>query len=121
MLRSGSELLPAALTSLMSAHDPIPVKCGAAPTERCANSGHSLLASEITRWVDFATSRAHFIKCSTTGLNVRFFNVTIAIGQCNPGNLMGNIFSKCRLASRRSTDRGSTVMKEPVASKLVRR
>jgi len=43
--------------------------------------------------IDFATSCAHSMKRSTTGLNVRFFNVTIATGHGRAGRSTGNTFN----------------------------
>ena len=52
-------------------------------------------------WVSvFATSRAHSINRWTTGLGVRFFNVTIPIGPLAIGNSTGNFLMKgCRMGS----------------------
>src|SRR5713101_1586409 len=43
---------------------------------------------------DFATSRVHSRKRSTTGLRVRFFNVTIATGHGRIGRATGSIASE---------------------------
>ena len=42
---------------------------------------------------DFATSRAHSMKRSTTGLNMRFFSVTITTGHGGLGRSIGRILS----------------------------
>src|SRR6266481_9243936 len=46
--------------------------------------------------IDFTTSRAHSMKRSTTGLNVRFFNMTIATGHGGIGISIGSRFRKKR-------------------------
>src|SRR5262245_30422946 len=43
---------------------------------------------------DFATSRAHSMKRSTTGLKVRFFNLTTATGQGRIGKSTGSNFNE---------------------------
>jgi hypothetical protein len=45
---------------------------------------------------DFATSRAHSMNRSTTGLNVRCFKVTIVTGQGLDGKSTGKTFSEKR-------------------------
>jgi hypothetical protein len=50
----------------------------------------------------FATSRAHSMKRSTTGLTVRFFRVAMATVHGRTGNLTGSTFS----AQKRATDLG---------------
>ena len=61
------------------------------------------------------------MKSRTTGLNVRFFNVTIATGHGRTGNLIGNACKEKRSAWKRRTELGRVVIKVPVASKLIRR
>jgi hypothetical protein len=71
--------------------------------------------------VDVATSRAHSIKRSTTGLGVRFFNVKTVTGHDHGGSSTGNGFSPYRLSSLRIADMGATVMKRPPATIFARR
>jgi hypothetical protein len=42
---------------------------------------------------DFATSRAHSMKRSTTGLSIRFFNVRITTAHGSVGKPTGNFFN----------------------------
>jgi hypothetical protein len=53
---------------------------------------HGLLRGELAK--DFATSRAHSIKRSTSGLNVRFFSVTIVTGHGRTGKSTGKRFNE---------------------------
>ena len=66
--------------------------------------------------IDFATSWAHSMKRSTTGLNVRFFSVTIVTAHGRTGKSTGNTFSELKCA----TDFGHAVMNRPLATKWVR-
>ena len=65
--------------------------------------------------IDFVTSRAHSMKRSTTGLNVRFFSVTIVTAHGWTGQSTGNTFSELKCA----TDLGHAVMNRPLATKWV--
>ena len=65
--------------------------------------------------INFATSRAHSMKRSTTGLNVRFFSVTIVTAHGRTGKSTGNTFSELKCA----TDLGHAVMNRPLATKWV--
>ena len=68
--------------------------------------------------IDLATSRAHSMKRSTTGLKVRFFNVKIATGHGRMGMSTANSFNACRSSPWRSTDFGTTVMNRPRADRF---
>jgi hypothetical protein len=61
------------------------------------------------------------MKRSTTGLNVRFFNVTIATGHGGKVTPTGNAFSECRFACKCITEFGNTVMNGPLARKWITR
>ena len=71
--------------------------------------------------IDFATSRAHSMKRSTTGLRVRFFNVKIATGQGRIGMSTASSFNVCRSSPWRSSDFGTTVMNRLRADNFARR
>src|SRR5712664_3499489 len=66
-------------------------------------------------------SRTCAMNRSTTGLNVRFFSVTIATGHGRTGKSTGSTFSENRSAWGRATELGNVVMKWPEATILVRR
>src|SRR3954470_14599308 len=71
------------------------------------------------RPVDIAASgfdrlRAHSMNTVASGLNVRFFNVTIPTGRDGTGNSMGRALSARRLPLNLKNDPGSIVRKRPV-------
>ena len=61
------------------------------------------------------------MKRCVIGLNVRFFNVTIAIGHGRVGRSTGKAVTDNWSALRRMIELGNAVMKGPVASNLARR
>ena len=61
------------------------------------------------------------MKRSTTGLSVRFFNVTITAGHDWTGKSTGNAFSEKRSPQMRRVEFGNVVIWEPEAAKLTRR
>ena len=61
------------------------------------------------------------MKRCVIGLNVRFFNVTIAIGHGRAGRSTGKAVTDNCSALRRMIELGNAVMKGPVASNLARR
>jgi hypothetical protein len=63
----------------------------------------------------FATSRAHSMKRSTTGLKVRFFRVVITTGHGRTGKSTGNTLSELWT----TPDRGYAVMNGPLARKSI--
>src|SRR5215510_14069743 len=65
--------------------------------------------------IDFATSRAHSMKRSTTGLSVRCFSVTIVTAHGRTGKSTGNTFSELKCV----TDLGHAVTNRLVATKWV--
>jgi len=70
---------------------------------------------------DLATSRAHTMKRSTIGLNVRFLRVMIVTGQARRGKSTLKAFNEKRSPYNRRTDFGNTVMKRPVTTRFARR
>jgi hypothetical protein len=57
------------------------------------------------------------MKVCTTGLIVRFFNVTIATGQLRWEKSTGNMLSeRCSAGEKRNTDPDSSPIKRPVLS-----
>jgi hypothetical protein len=63
----------------------------------------------------FATSRAHSMKRSTTGLKVRFFKVAIVISQGRMGSLTGSTFSEQKCG----TDLAKVVRNGPLVVRQV--
>jgi len=57
--------------------------------------------------IDFVTIRAHSMKRSTIGLNVRFFSVIITTGRGRAGSFMGNTFNADRSALRWTVEIGA--------------
>src|SRR5216684_1304157 len=68
---------------------------------------------------DLATSRAHSMKRSTTGLNVRPFNVTMATGQALTGKSTGSTFKSSFPTWSEATVFGSTVTNGPFVRKCM--
>ena len=61
------------------------------------------------------------MKRSTTGLNVRFFNMTIATGHGGIGISIGSRFRKKRSALSVNTEAGMAAIKRPLMLKKLRR
>src|SRR5262245_12097138 len=70
--------------------------------------------------IDFATSRAHSIKRSTTGLSVRCFSVTMAKGHGRMGKSTGNMLRDCRFGLNNTADLPKDERYGPFASKWIR-
>jgi hypothetical protein len=68
--------------------------------------------------IDFATSRAHSMKRSTTGLKVRFFSAKIARGYCRMGKSTGKIFNAWRLGLSHTEEFGVQVILQQFADVL---
>jgi hypothetical protein len=61
------------------------------------------------------------MKICPIGLSVRFFKVTIDIGNVERGSLRDRTFRPDSLGTKRNTEPGSTVRNRPVANRLFRK